>query len=89
MSESKKVVTAVRTSGKTSDDYALRPEIATVRAQHGISPQKPDAEGAVPTHSPLFLHIPGDGQGFRQALVSPAHRVESAPDIVSVWIIAS
>jgi len=85
MSESNKVVTAVRAAGKTSDDCALRSEIATVRAQHGISPQTTDAEGAVPANSPLFLHVPGDGQGFRQALVSPAHRVEAAPDTIAPW----
>lgn len=75
MLESNKVVTAVQASGKTSGDCA----------QDGISHLKTDAEGDVPAHSPLFLHIPGDGQGFRQALVSPVHSVETSPDTIAPW----
>jgi len=85
MLESNKVVTAVQASGKTSGDCAQRPEIATVRAQDGISHLITDAEGDVPAHSPLFLHIPGDGHGFRQALVSPVHSVETASDTIAPW----
>lgn len=85
MVESNKVMTAVQAAGNMSGDWAVPPSVATAVSENRNSDLNSYAAGDVPADRPLFLHIRGNGNGFRQALVSPAYGVEQTSDEIAPW----